>query len=117
MKGAGTHLHIIRLQYDAALIRPVFLQGEDEALEGGNIRGVVACWRVQGLDLCLLVQKRASIAPGGGIWPSCVSAYTLEMGVGWYIWGEKIPISLHILDSGAQKRDATVGDVPLKWCE
>jgi hypothetical protein len=44
VEGAGTHLDIIGLQNRAALIRPVVLEREDEALKagvGGHLKSVL----------------------------------------------------------------------------
>ena len=48
MEGAGAHLHVVGLQDHAALIRPVALQRQDQALEralGAHVGGkIVASW-------------------------------------------------------------------------
>ena len=36
MERAGAHLHVVRLQDHAALLGPVFLQREDQVLEGAG---------------------------------------------------------------------------------
>ena len=36
VEGAGAYFHVVGLQHHTALIGPVFLQGEDQVLEGGH---------------------------------------------------------------------------------
>ncbi len=36
MEGTGANFHVIRLEYHAALLGPVLLQGQDQVLEGAR---------------------------------------------------------------------------------
>src|SRR5690606_16982161 len=42
VEGTGAHFHVVGLQYHAALLRPVALQGEDQVLEGAHGRRSLA---------------------------------------------------------------------------
>src|SRR4029078_11379111 len=49
VKGAGAHLHVVGLQNDAALVRPIALKPEDQVLErGGGGRPVGFGWLAPG---------------------------------------------------------------------
>ena len=61
VESAGTHFHVQGLEDDAAVLRPEVLQGEDQALEGFDVRRVCGSCLVCH-DVCLLVSL--CVAPG-----------------------------------------------------
>ena len=50
MKGAGAHLHVVRLQDDAAVVGPIALQRQDQPLErplGTHVGGKIVAHSVR----------------------------------------------------------------------
>jgi hypothetical protein len=66
MESPGTHFHVVGLQNDAALLRPVFLQCKNEILKGAGWLGVT------GHRMLTAKAKAASIATP----PGCVLGFT-----------------------------------------